>query len=773
MGIKGLLAFLAEQRAVFRQAMPLAELIQEGKRTFVVDATSFLYMITMARHDPMDWLCGGQWNIQRQDIRRFLVACAEIGARLVFIFDTMNPEAKRWQAHLRGWGAALHTWIVAGLLPDVHTPDTEERLRSHCQRQLKLPEFLVDCGTAAVASFVGEFDIEVYESPVTVEGDTAVVAYCRAHHERIAAVLADDNDFLLLPHGCRLVRMNSIDWASLLKGRPLRAQQVVDTSPVPRFFGCETNVGLFAALVGCDYVQGYYTFPHRKAARRPLGANDPERFTAALAELRAWPRQVADPQPVVDQLAGLLQKKAEAEAWRKGAMHVIRFFSAPDPLPLVRYPGYQPVPTNYVVVRPVPLSDALRLKAGKDMLPLLRICAEYVKNCRADPQRIVHRRYMLHTAHRPPEETLHFRRGGEPPARFSSTDVVLPKAVAEVLPLDFLESATPEAVLCRILASPPDVLHAPGLSQPDRLMLLIVTCLANHRAIVSADVATLLCMYLLCQAEKYITHEEGLALGGRFVPAKHRRTAVYIGNLSASATSDQVRQACEAYGAVAWVGDVAPAGAFQCCVVACEEPIDVGRLIANLPAHSDELAAPGARLHACRSAGAESLAPTRRGVGLSARAQSVLHLAAAMAAALGVWPDFNAEPWQYFHGPTLQALDMHFWPVLTQFDEDGAVLARLRQLLAYWNAHLRRSNHEATLPKAPKRPTQRLDLSRLNSARATRRGVKAARCDPNEPPEAGKTNSGETGPAGTADAEATDAIGDAAAEDTATPRPRG
>lgn len=44
--------------------------------------------------------------------------------------------------------------------------------------------------------------------------------------------------------------------------------------------------------------------------------------------------------------------------------------------------------------------------------------------------------------------------------------------------------------------------------------------------------------------------------------------------------------------------------------------------------------------------------------------------------------------------------------------------------------------------------------------------------DPNEPPEAGKTNSGETGPAGTADAEATDAIGDAAAEEQASSQGR-
>ena len=61
------------------------------------------------------------------------------------------------------------------------------------------PEFLVDAAAAAVRDLADEYGVEVYESPAGVEGDTAVVAYCREHRHEIAAVLADDNDFLLLP----------------------------------------------------------------------------------------------------------------------------------------------------------------------------------------------------------------------------------------------------------------------------------------------------------------------------------------------------------------------------------------------------------------------------------------------------------------------------------------------------------------------------------------------------------------------------------------------
>ena len=78
-----------------------------------------------------------------------------------------------------------------------------------------MPEFLLECGGAALLDLAKEFDVEVFETPAGIEADTAIVSYCRDNKNKVAAILAEDNDFLLMPHECTLMRMQYLNWAQV------------------------------------------------------------------------------------------------------------------------------------------------------------------------------------------------------------------------------------------------------------------------------------------------------------------------------------------------------------------------------------------------------------------------------------------------------------------------------------------------------------------------------------------------------------------------------
>ena len=61
--------------------------------------------------------------------------------------------------------------------------------------------------------------VEVLTAPMDTEADSLIVDYCRSNAEAVAAVLSDDNDFLLLPFPCPVVRLGTVNWEHAFEQR--------------------------------------------------------------------------------------------------------------------------------------------------------------------------------------------------------------------------------------------------------------------------------------------------------------------------------------------------------------------------------------------------------------------------------------------------------------------------------------------------------------------------------------------------------------------------
>ena len=71
--------------------------------------------------------------------------------------------------------------------------------------------------------------VELYTSKGDVEADVPLVHFCHSHKGRVAAILTNDNDFMLLPHGTSVARITGLNWERMLKKWPPRCSQVQGT----------------------------------------------------------------------------------------------------------------------------------------------------------------------------------------------------------------------------------------------------------------------------------------------------------------------------------------------------------------------------------------------------------------------------------------------------------------------------------------------------------------------------------------------------------------
>ena len=121
---------------------------------------------------------------------------------------------------------------------------------------------------------------------------------------------------------------------------PLKCTKTINCSNVWRSLSMDDRTGLFAALVGCDYVKSFFRYARtRDSPYRVIhDEGDPERFTLATRTLRQFSHTMQD-HKVVTLLASMIIDKEDRATWQKGALQALQFYRAPPSCELIRSAG--------------------------------------------------------------------------------------------------------------------------------------------------------------------------------------------------------------------------------------------------------------------------------------------------------------------------------------------------------------------------------------------------------------------------------------------------
>ena len=218
MGIPGLLKFLKNGRVNLplqkdkhgQRNRDLRSLINpgEGRTVFVIDGNSWAIGLYCTSRCHTDCLSGGQWQQMYDNIERFVRQLCEAGAQLVFVFDSVRPITKDSTLQQRRWQSSLLAWAATRGCLDVDHKDYWSR--QHLVRTLAglgslRNETAVEVACAVLQDLSARYAVKLFEPPAGIDGDLAMVAYCQDHTDSVAGVLSPDNDFHLLPHGCKVV----------------------------------------------------------------------------------------------------------------------------------------------------------------------------------------------------------------------------------------------------------------------------------------------------------------------------------------------------------------------------------------------------------------------------------------------------------------------------------------------------------------------------------------------------------------------------------------
>eukprot|EP00667_Euglena_gracilis_P016534 EG_transcript_17316 len=330
MGLPGLLPWLLERGAVRTESAKLKNLLSPDRSVLVVDGSAFCYHAYASLRGCTDFLCGGQWTAFHRLVQQFVSALQGVGARLVFVADGPVGAAKAASA-TRYWTLALRKWYCGSLLGDGSLAVADRKLLldvilGEVARDDPFhPDFVVEVGLAILHALAAgnATDVEVWHPTPDVEADTAVAAYCRTHRATVAALLADDNDFLLLDVGCPIVRLWGLNWEAIALGMDPEAKEVVRDVRVRTLLGNGDSTGLFAALAGCDFCPTYFRYA-AKGGSRPAGQqHDPFGSALALAQEHGG-------RPPADAIAALAERlawPADQESFTRGAEAAVEFFA--------------------------------------------------------------------------------------------------------------------------------------------------------------------------------------------------------------------------------------------------------------------------------------------------------------------------------------------------------------------------------------------------------------------------------------------------------------
>ena len=181
-------------------------------------------------------------------------------------------------------------------------------------------------------------------------------------------------------------------------------------------------------------------------------------------------------------------------------------------------------------------------EGGRSAAQRLRTCVEYAKRralgIQSEPVQYSIRRPKLPILGEGPNTE------GPRPMAFESSCVRLPDDVAANLgaPSAAGERCAPDTatssssthlgsveereVLCRLLRCPVDVLSAKGLTDSERLLLVVLWVLLSNGVVGPDQVETLLVHHLLCQRGRYITHADAVLWLG--IPGDARSAAAAV-----------------------------------------------------------------------------------------------------------------------------------------------------------------------------------------------------------------------------------------------------
>eukprot|EP00667_Euglena_gracilis_P001433 EG_transcript_1434 len=375
MGIHGLFPWLLGRWPTHFRECAIESLLTKERNVFLVDGSAWQYTIYHGGIEMQaDVVCGGQWSLLFQRVEFFLRCFQRMGCRLVFIFDAMRPKTKRIDlARSAANSARLLTRLLRvmdGM--DHENPKAQEELLAFLPQDVLVPEFAGDVAAAALLHLRSQFpNVEVYVAAGDAEADSCIVQYCLQHKGKVAGILTNDNDFMLLPHGTSMIRMENLNWERLLKNHTPRCSRVVHTQGIVSSLGGPEGTALFAVLVGTDMCEPYFMYES--------GA---KRLDAAYNMAATY---VGKPiTEAIHALADASKNWSIRQNWRTNALVAAAYFTGTEhdgqPIPLLPYSEQQPVPDDYIDLVRVRIRHLL---PGSWALLDLSMWVEYFRHRRA------------------------------------------------------------------------------------------------------------------------------------------------------------------------------------------------------------------------------------------------------------------------------------------------------------------------------------------------------------------------------------------------------